>query len=285
MIDFHTHIGKIFYGKKVLTAKKLVETMDKYGIKKSVVLPIENPEETHWYSTTDYVLRNCKKYPDKLIPFCDVDPRRGSNNGKDSYLGKIIEGYVEKGCKGFGEVLANLKFNDKRMKVIYKICGELSLPIVFHLGGVSGRSKMGLTDKIGLPFIESVLNEFPDTIFVAHGPGWWAEISSDVKPEDRDGYPKGLIKKEGKVVYLLENYPNMFADLSAGSGYNALTRDGDFGIEFLNRCYKKLLFATDYLYSGQENPIIDYIKNVKISGSKRKRIMEDNAKELLKMEE
>jgi len=285
MTDFHTHIGKIFYGRKVLTAKKLVETMDKYGIKKSGVLPIENPEEAHWYSTTDYVLRNCKKYPDRLIPFCNVDPRRGYNNGKDSYTGKIIEDYVKKGCKGFGEILANLRFNDKRMKFIYKICGQLSLPIVFHLGGIPERSKMGLTDKIGLPFIESVLNEFPDTIFIAHGPGWWAEISGDVNPEDRDGYPKGLIKKEGKIVYLLENYPNMFADLSAGSGYNALTRDNDFGVEFLSRCYKKLLFATDYLFVGQEMPIIDYIKKVKIPESKKKRIMKDNAKELLKLEE
>ena len=32
MIDFHTHIGKIFYGSKPLTARKLVETMDKNGI-------------------------------------------------------------------------------------------------------------------------------------------------------------------------------------------------------------------------------------------------------------
>ncbi|MCD6219602.1 amidohydrolase family protein [Candidatus Calescamantes bacterium] len=283
MIDFHTHIGKIFYGRKVLTAGKLVETMDGYGIKKSVVLPIENPEETHWYSTTDYVLRNCKRYSDRLIPFCNVDPRRGDNSGEDRFIGKIIEGYVKKGCKGFGEVLANLPFNDKRMKLIYRICGEFSIPVLFHLGGVPGKSKIGLTDKISLPFMESILNEFPDTIFVAHGPGWWAEISEDVKPEERDSYPKGPVKREGKVLYLLENYPNMFADLSAGSGYNALTRDKDFGIEFLNRCYEKLLLGTDYLFVGQKTPIIDFIKKVKISESKRKRIMEDNAKKILKM--
>jgi len=105
------------------------------------------------------------------------------------------------------------------------------------------------------------------------------------EPEDRDSYPKGPVKKEGKVVYLLENYPNIFADLSAGSGYNALTRDNDFGVEFLNRCYKKLLFATDYLFVDQEMPIIDYVKKVKIPESKRKKIIENNARELLKLEE
>lgn len=284
MIDFHTHIGKIFYGKKVLTARKLVETMDKNGINKTVVLPIENPEETHWYSTTDYVLRNCKRYSDRLIPFCNVDPRRGANNEKENITEKIIEEYVKKGAKGFGEILANLPFNDKRMKKIYRICGELKLPVVFHLGGVPGRSKNGLTDEIGLPLMESVLNEFSDTVFVAHGPGWWAEISADVTPEDRDGYPKGKIEKEGKVVYLLENYPNIYADLSAGSGYNALTRDDDFGIEFLNRCYEKLLFATDYLYSGQPLDIVGYIKSVRISANKKRKIMTGNAEKILKME-
>jgi hypothetical protein len=32
----------------------------------------------------------------------------------------LIEEYVKKGAKGFGEILANLKFNDKRMKNIYR---------------------------------------------------------------------------------------------------------------------------------------------------------------------
>ncbi|HOK57007.1 MAG TPA: amidohydrolase family protein [bacterium] len=281
MIDYHVHIGKIFYGRNPLTPKKLIETMNKYGIEKSIILPIENPEETHFYLTTDYVLKICKKYREKLIPFCNVDPRRGKNNEKEERIEKIIEEYVKKGAKGFGEVLANLQFNDKRMKNIYRACGDLKLSIVFHLGGVPGNSTIGLTDEIGLPYIEEVLNEFPDTIFVAHGPGWWAEISGDVTAEERNSYPKGKIKKEGKVQYLLHNYPNMYADLSAGSGYNALTRDIEYGIEFLNKFYNKLLFATDYLYPEQELPIIDYLKNLNITEEKKKKIFYENAKKLL----
>lgn len=280
MIDFHTHIGKIFYGRKPLTAKKLIETMDEKGIEKAVVLPIENPEETHWYQTTEQIIRKCKVFPDRLIPFCNIDPRRGTNKS-DEKIGKMIEEYVKKGCKGFGEILANLKFNDERMKNIYKFCGEFKLPVLFHLGGVPEISKIGLTDEIGLPYIEEILNEFPDTIFVAHGPGWWAEISADVTPEERDSYPKGKIEKEGKVVYLLENYPNIYADISAGSGYNALTRDEEFGIEFLNRFDKKLLFATDYLYIGQPLPIIDYLKKIDLDKEKKENIFKRNALKIL----
>ncbi|MGC8976469.1 MAG: amidohydrolase family protein [Candidatus Ratteibacteria bacterium] len=283
MIDYHVHIGKIFYGRKPLTPKKLIDTMDKYGIEKAVILPIENPEETHWYNTSDNVLNVCKKYKDRLIPFCNIDPRRGMNNENEKYIFNLIEEYVKKGAKGFGEILANLNFNDKRMKNIYKACGQFNFSIVFHLGGVPGKSTIGLLDEIGLPYIEEVLNEFPDTIFVGHGPGWWAEISGNVTPEERNSYPKGKIEKEGKVQYLLLNYPNIYADLSAGSAYNALTRDPEYGVEFLNRFYNKLLFATDYLYPEQELPIINYLKNVNISEEKKKAIFYENAKKILKI--
>ena len=281
MIDYHVHIGKIFYGRKPLTPKRLIKKMDEIGIEKAVILPIENPEETHWYNTSENVLKVCKKYKKRLIPFCNVDPRRGLNSENEKCIFNLIEEYVKKGAKGFGEILANLRFNDKRMKNIYKACGELKISIVFHLGGVPERSIIGLTDEIGLPYMEEILNEFPDTIFVAHGPGWWAEISGDVKPEDRDTYPKGKIEKEGKVQYLLKNYPNIYADLSAGSAYNALTRDSEYGIEFLNKFYNKLLFATDYLYPEQELPIVEYMKNVNISEDKKKMIFYENAKKLL----
>jgi len=283
MIDYHVHIGKIFYGRKPLTPKRLIKKMDEAGIEKAVILPIENPEETHWYNTSDNVLKVCKKYKERLIPFCNVDPRRGLNSENEKFIFNLIEGYLKKGAKGFGEVLANLPFNDKRMKNIYKACGELKISIVFHLGGVPEKSTIGLTDEIGLPYMEEVLNEFPDAVFVAHGPGWWAEISGDVKPEDRDSYPKGKIEKEGKVQYLLKNYLNIYADLSAQSAYNALTRDPEYGIEFLNKFYNKLLFATDYLFPEQELPIIRYLKEVNIPEEKKKKIFSENAKKLLKI--
>ena len=43
----------------------------------------------------------------------------------------------------------------------------------------------------------------------------------------------------------LSDYPNMYGDLSAGSGLNALTRDEDFTRDFLTRHRDKLLFGSD----------------------------------------
>jgi len=43
----------------------------------------------------------------------------------------------------------------------------------------------------------------------------------------------------------MADYPNLYADLSAGSGYNALTRDEEFTIGFLERNSKQILFGSD----------------------------------------
>jgi hypothetical protein len=43
----------------------------------------------------------------------------------------------------------------------------------------------------------------------------------------------------------LSDYPNLFGDLSANSGNNALTRDQSFTADFLKRHKEKLLFGSD----------------------------------------
>ena len=44
----------------------------------------------------------------------------------------------------------------------------------------------------------------------------------EVDPSTRGGYPKGPIHKPGRVAELLSKYDNLYGDLSAGSGYNAI---------------------------------------------------------------
>jgi hypothetical protein len=44
---------------------------------------------------------------------------------------------------------------------------------------------------------------------------------------------------------LLSDYPNVYGDLSANSGRNALARDPEFAAEFLRRHRAKLMFGSD----------------------------------------
>jgi predicted TIM-barrel fold metal-dependent hydrolase len=269
MIDFHTHLGNVYFphpGWYPLTIDQLVDTMNRVGIEKSVLLPLDSPEASDGYFLTTEALEAHSKYPERFIPFCCVDPRRDKVESK-------IKAYVEMGCKGFGEHKMGLFIDDERCKKIYKICGEMNLCIVFHLDP-------GLNiDELGLPRLEKLLKEFPETNFVMHGPGWWAEMSGDNKV--RGGYPKGKITSSGAVDRLLQGYPNIYGELSAGSGYNALTRDPDYTQRFLERNWKRLLFGTDYLGAGQELPIVKFVKGLDMNKEKVYAIAQGNAMELL----
>src|SRR5262249_3362391 len=88
-----------------------------------------------------------------------------------------------------------------------------------------------------------VLKAHPRTKFIGHGDLFWAHISADV-PADR-GYPAGPIKPGGLTDKWLSDFPNFYADMSANSGNNALSRDPGFSREFIPRHKDKLIFGSD----------------------------------------
>ncbi|MCK4308215.1 amidohydrolase [candidate division WOR-3 bacterium] len=273
MIDIHTHLGRLSCKDRYMTAGGLLRFMDRNCIDKAVVLPIENPEETELYVTTEHVLKSCRKYHDRLIPFCNIDPRR-------SYPGRfnpepLLKEYIEKGCRGFGENLAGLPVDSPLTDILYNACEKLHLPVLLHLDNWINR------DRLGLPGFEKVLKRHPRLIFIGHGPAFWREISARVKRTDTA--PGQKVFPGGKIDYLLKKYPNLYADLSAASGYNALNRDRTFAYRFLERNRHKLLFGTDYLSYGQKTPIIQFFKEAPLKKNTYKMIVEKNAQKILKL--
>ena len=59
----------------------------------------------------------------------------------------------------------------------------------------------------------------------------------------------------------------LYGDLSAGSGYNAISRDREFGIAFLNEFSDRLLFGTDIANVPQETPIVGYLDELRDAGA------------------
>lgn len=276
MIDVHTHIGRLRLGHRWLTAGKLVRWMDRKGIDQAVVLAVENPEELDFYVPTPYILRSCRRYSDRLIPFCNVDPRI-RNSSPNTPFEAILAEHKGNGARGFGEMLAGLPINDPRLVAIYQACGRLGLPVMLHLDHLRG------IDEVGLPRLRNALTQCPDTVFWAHGPHWWAEISADCTLDQRCAYPKTPVQSPGAIEEIFAEFPNVYGDLSAASGYNAVTRDPEFGRAFLERWQDRLCFGTDYLRPGQKCPIIDFIRQVDIRGKARRKITEGNARRILKL--
>ena len=276
IIDIHTHITyrdpKLLklLGRKVFDAAILLKRMDMEGIDKSVLLPLANPENIDMFGVAGNreCLEAAKKVPERLIPFCNIDPRSMFNTPKAD-LSKLMKIYRDLGCKGIGEVCANIPITHRMCKNLFYHAGCEKMPVLFHLAKKVG-GVYGLVDKLHLPGLEEVLKEFPDTIFIGHAMSFWNEIDAGLKPENRGGYPKGPIEKEGRLWKLMAAYPNLYGDLSAGSGFNAISRDPEVGYRFLQKFNTKLFFGTDRFTSKDEPipPILPFLKDA----LKRKKI-------------
>jgi hypothetical protein len=238
------------------------------------VLPAVSPEACSFPLTTDFVLAQTKAHRDRLIPFCCIDPRT-SYSGKRHGLKHMLQTWIDRGVKGFGEHKVGLPIDDPRSMDLYAVCGEVKLPVLFHL------DEQRNTDEPGLPGLEKVLKEHPGTTFIGHGPGWWASIAGDITAADLGGYPTGPVAPGGAMDRLMDAYPNLFGDLSAGSGAGAIGRDKAFGREFLIRRADRLMFGTDYLSPGQDVPQFELWRAMELPAEVEAKIANGNAKRIL----
>lgn len=272
-VDIHTHLGQKWGTKEKLEAADLLKWMDAHDIAQAVVLPLVNPESWDHPLTTDFVLKETAPYRDRLIPFCAVDPRtiNLSSQGKRDILRK----YQDAGCKGFGESKPGVPMYDPRNLDLFQACAEVGFPVLFHLDNQRN------TDKPGLPGLEKVLKEVPEATFIGHAQGWWASISGGLEQANLQQYPKGEVLPGGAMGRLFDTYPNIYADVSAGSGANAFSRDPEHGRAFCIKYADRLLFGTDYLMPEQGVPQFELFDSFDLPEDVQAKFYRDNARKLL----
>lgn len=274
-VDMHTHVGRTWTGDEPLSPDALVRWMDEHHIARAVVLPLVSPESSSYLNLSEQALDAAKAHPERLIPFCCIDPRTSYTGGKAG-LRSMVKEWVDKGAKGFGEHKVGMPIDDPRMMTVYETCDDLKLPILFHSDNIRG------TDKPGLPGLEHALKSFPNANFIGHGPGFWASISGDADAKALGGYPKGKVAPGGAIDRLLDGYKNLWCDLSAGSGAGAISRDLEFGQAFLIRHADRIMFGTDYLKPGQPVPQFNLFETkLTLPADVRARIERENALKLL----
>ena len=147
-----------------------------------------------------------------------------------------IEQYLKRGAKVIGEQKFGVECDSPEMQRIYALAGEYDVPVLMHW-----QFKMY---NYGFERFHRMLEKFPRVKFIGHAQMWWANIDRN-HTEPSVSYPKGPVTAGGLTDRYLSDYPNMYGDLSAGSGLNALTRDEDFAREFLRRHRDKLVFGSD----------------------------------------
>ena len=289
LIDIHSHcyrkaIPRLPGQDAVSRPETLLAAYDRLGVDRGCLLPLSGPE-CALPCTNEDILDIAASHPDRFIPFCNLHPYAISNT-VDAPLEKLLEQYRDAGCKGVGEITVHLPFQDPYMRNLFRAIQDTGMPCTIHLTNRRG-AFYGIIDEPGLPGLEETLASFPRLKVLGHSAPFWAEIAPLATPFDRMGYPKGAVLQEGTVPKLLRKYRNLYGDLSASSGANALLRDPGYAVRFLTEFQDRLLFGIDIATEKAEErlPLRDFLVELKeqgkISTEVFERITWRNAVELL----
>lgn len=262
IIDAHNHPDWHGHG-----LARYLENMRRLGIERTWLLTWECPADEYSPGFNDRLplidpvgpiaFARCLDYvrqaPERFVLGWAPDPRRPEAVDR---LAAAVELYGVRLC---GELKVRMMYDNPDALRLFRFCGEKKLPVTVHIdyelpsGARYPRPSWWYGG--GVEALERALARCPETIFVGHGPGFWARISGD-RQHDRVAYPRGPVRARGLLPRLLRRYPNLHADLSAGSGHNALARDPGFAREFLDEFQDRVLYARD-CFDNRHRQLLD----------------------------
>ncbi|MCC6050187.1 MAG: amidohydrolase [Thermofilum sp.] len=278
-VDFHTHIGEVksfsprLKGWVRVGVEDLLSYMGEQGVERAVVLSL--PPDSDPYAkvvSNRRLLEAVEPHAGRLVPFCCPNPL----NARAAPLFKRMVG---EGCRGLGELKVQLRIDDPRVVKLLKAAESLGVPALVHI-----EEGPLFNYCYGVDKLEDVLKLAPDLKLVVHGPGWWRHVSAEPGTE---AYPKGPVKGEGLVHRLLRRYDNLYADISASSGLNALARDPEHARRFLEEFQDRVVFGTDFPCLSEEGQFGTDGAHLRLIGSLQlperaaRKILRENAEKLL----
>jgi hypothetical protein len=184
-----------------------------------------------------------------------------------------------------GELKVRMMFDNLDALRLYRFCAQAHLPVVVHIDypiptGQGNYPRPDYWYGGGLEPFENALRKCPETVFIGHGPGFWGHISND-RAYLQTIYPEDPVRPGGDLYRLFREYPNLYADLSADSARNALSRDKDVGKAFVLEFQDRLLFARDCF----TDKLMSLLRSFALTPSVEQKVFGDNAVALLSRRE
>lgn len=292
-IDIHAHVTAFpeyapdcKWQGRFCSAEEVIAHYDRLNIEKGVILPISAAEGQLTPMTSEGAKYTVDKFPDRFIWFCNIDPRAMWNK-PDCDLYPLFEHYKKLGAKGIGEMTCQLYADDPLVDNFFSYAEKYEMPVLIHIHTKFGGS-YGIVDEAGLPRIEKMLQKHPKLQLIGHSQAFWCEISNDCPENERGGAPKGKVT-EGRIAELLRKYPNLWCDISAGSGWNALSRDPDYAEKFLDEFQDRILYGCDIcaVENAHQYLMDEFLRKMyaekRLSHDAWRKIARDNAIRLLKL--
>lgn len=287
VIDAHNHPD--WHGHNLA---RVLADMDELGIGQTWILPWECPTSEyspHYNSAIPagvlgagagpIPFSRCLSYveraPERFVLGCCPDPRLPDACDRLEAAHRIY------GARVCGELKCRMMYDNPDALRLFRLAGELRMPVVFHLEYDRRPTRKepwcewwgGTIDTI-----ERMLQACPDTIFLGHAPGFWAHISGD------DWHQKAIyppldapVLPGGRISVLMRRYPNLYCDLSGGSGLTALSRDKSFSAAFIAEFQDRVLFARDCF----DNRLREFLDSLSLASGLLAKVLAGNAERLL----
>ncbi len=253
VIDAHTHN----YAKNEKELEQWIKNMDECGIEKNIVLTESSG------SRFDSICNLYSSHSDRFQLWCGFDYSGYDQPGYGPAAVKELERCYKMGARGVGEegdkglglffnepVKAwGMHFDDPKMKPLFQKCAELKMPISIHvadpiwmyekidstndglMNAQTWRIDMTKPGIIGfdalIQTLENAVRDNPNTTFVACH---FANLNHDLD----------------KLGYLLDKYPNLYADISARYAESATIPRTMAA--FYEKYQDRLLYGTDMSY-------------------------------------
>lgn len=268
IVDFHQHTP--YSGRP---ADALVAHQKKLGIRTTILLPAGRSYGLAANAGgNDAVKALLDQHPKSFVRFANEVPGLPDTQA-------VLERTLREGAVGIGEQKFRLPCDSKPMRRIFDIAKEFDVPVLMHF-----EHEMYNT---GFERFHKILEKYPTVNFIGHAQTWWGNI--DKNHEQSVMYPSTLVTPGGWTDRYLSDYPNMYGDLSAGSGRNSMARDEDHARGFLDRHQDRLLFGSDCSDSiGQGDECIGYrtlglLDRLVPDPAVRGKILSGNARKLLRL--
>jgi len=193
IIDAHCHIGLGTYKRQ--TPEELLRQMDRCGVERAVVCPVDQYIAVYNREGNDYIAEAVRAYPDRLVGFASVNPWYGERGVEE------LERAVDMGLSG-------LKLNPALQgffpydEMVYPLIGkaeELGVPVYVHTN----------TPVYAMPFqVADLAGNFPGVVFIlghmGFADGWTdvvaaASLSPNVYLETSLSFPMPMLEALGKL--------------------------------------------------------------------------------------
>jgi predicted TIM-barrel fold metal-dependent hydrolase len=293
IIDIHQHTN---YGgkrdtawKQILPARTHAELrahQRALGVTKTILLPAGREvlrSSTHdgrsnglegTVTGNDDVLALARQFPDEYA--------FGANEVADlADAPAVVEKYLKLGAILIGEQKFGVECDSAAMQQLYQLADAYRVPILMHWQVASY--------NYGFDRFHRMLEKYPRVNFIGHAQTWWANIDRANVDDPKNLYPQGKVTPGGLTDRYLRDYPNLFADLSAGSGERAFKRDPEHARGFFTRHQDKLMYGSDCSDASGEPALcsgarqIAQIREFSPSKAVERKVLFENARKLFRL--